>query len=129
VAILYLALFIPICISDIGSKTIPNVYLKILAYFTCIHLVQDGFPEADQQLIAALLLVGSYFLHIGMGDLKLLALLSLSFNSLGLEFVMLICVAATFHIVVSTARKRVIPQSIALAPSIFFAFATYLATR
>ena len=126
---LYLALFIPISISDISSKTIPNVYLKILAYFTFFHLVQDGFPGVDRQLIAALLLAGGYLLNIGMGDLKLLALLSLGFKSLGMEFLMLICIAATFHIVVSTARSRVIPQSIALAPSIFFAFATYLATR
>jgi hypothetical protein len=59
----------------------------------------------------------------------LLTILILTFNCQILTVLTLIAIAAMVHIVISTARYRAFPQSIPLAPAIFFGFLTYLATR
>lgn len=70
-----------------------------------------------------------FFIGIGMGDLKLLALIILTLQVTPLYFFGLILLAATVHIVISMTWHRVVPTKIALAPSIFIGLATYLATR
>jgi hypothetical protein len=55
--------------------------------------------------------------------------LILTFNCQILTMLTLIAIAAMVHIVISTARYGAVPQSIPLAPAIFFGFLTYLATR
>ena len=127
VALFILAL--PICIADLSTFVIPNIYTKILFYLTLIHLSLFGFgPLRDVvvSLVALLLLV---LIGIGMGDVKLLAsiLLTHSFNAT--EYIAYVFLMGMVHIVILTGIHRAIPSKIALAPSIFIGLATYLATR
>jgi len=127
VALFILAL--PICIADLSTFVIPNIYTKILFYLTLIHLSLFGFgPLRDVvvSLVALLLLV---LIGIGMGDVKLLAsiLLTHSFNAT--EYFAFILLMGMVHIVILTGIHRAIPSKIALAPSIFIGLATYLAAR
>lgn len=127
VALFILAL--PICIADLSTFVIPNIYTKILFYLTLIHLSLFGFgPLRDVvvSLVALLLLV---LIGIGMGDVKLLAsiLLTHSFNAT--QYIAYVFLMGMVHIVILTGIHRAIPSKIALAPSIFIGLATYLATR
>jgi Flp pilus assembly protein protease CpaA len=127
VALFILAL--PICIADLSTFVIPNIYTKILFYLTLIHLSLFGFgPLRDVvvSLVALLLLV---LIGIGMGDVKLLAsiLLTHSFNAT--EYIAYVFLMGMVHIVILTVIDRAFPSKIALAPSIFIGLATYLATR
>ena len=127
VALFILAL--PICIADLSTFVIPNIYTKILFYLTLIHLSLFGFgPLRDVvvSLVALLLLV---LIGIGMGDMKLLAsiLLTHSFNAT--QYIAYVFLMGMVHIVILTVIDRVIPSKIALAPSIFIGLATYLAAR
>ena len=122
-------LALPICIADLSTFVIPNIYTKILFYLTLIHLSLFGFgPLRDVvvSLVALLLLV---LIGIGMGDVKLLAsiLLTHSFNAT--EYIAYVFLMGMVHIVILTGIHRAIPSKIALAPSIFIGLATYLATR
>ncbi len=127
VALFILAL--PICIADLSTFVIPNIYTKILFYLTLIHLSLFGFgPLRDVvvSLVALLLLV---LIGIGMGDVKLLAsiLLTHSFNAT--EYIAYVFLMGLLHIVILTGFHRAIPSKIPLAPSIFIGLATYLAAR
>jgi Flp pilus assembly protein protease CpaA len=127
VALFVLAL--PICIADLSTFVIPNIYTKILFYLTLIHLSLFGFGnlgDVDVSLAALLLLI---LIGIGMGDVKLLALILLSHIFNAPEYIAYVFLLGLLHIVILTGIHRAIPSKIALAPSIFIGLATYLAAR
>ena len=127
VALFILAL--PICIADLSTFVIPNIYTKILFYLTLIHLSLFGLgPLRDVvvSLVALLLLV---LIGIGMGDVKLLALILLTHSFNASEYIAYVFLMGMVHILILTAIDRAIPSKIALAPSIFIGLATYLAAR
>jgi len=127
VALFVLAL--PICIADLSTFVIPNIYTKILFYLTLIHLSLFGFGQLRDVVVSLAALLLLVLIGIGMGDVKLLAsiLLTHSFNTT--EYIAYVFLMGMVHIVILTAIDRAIPSKIALAPSIFIGLATYLATR
>ena len=122
-------LSIPICISDMTSYIIPNIYTKILLYVAFLHITLFGFGSLRELLVSTALLVSLVFFGIGMGDIKLLGLILITHPYSAIDFVASILVLATVHILVLTAFRRGIPSKIPLAPSIFLSFLSYLATR
>ena len=123
------ALALPICIADLSTFVIPNIYTKILFYLTLIHLTLFGFGQLRDVVVSLAALLLLVLIGIGMGDVKLLAsiLLTHSFNTT--EYIAYVFLMGMVRIVILTAIDRAIPSKIALAPSIFIALATYLATR
>ena len=123
------ALALPICIADLSTFIIPNIYTKILFYLTLIHLSLFGFGQLRDVVVSLAALLLLVLIGIGMGDVKLLAsiLLTHSFNTT--EYIAYVFLMGMVRIVILTAIDRAIPSKIALAPSIFIALATYLATR
>jgi len=119
---------IPITVADLRNHVIPNIYLKVLSCFMLISFIVNGLPRSDVYLPCLLMVTVFLVFKVGMGDIKLLAILILTFNCQILAVLTLMAIAAMVHIVISTARNRTVPHSIPLAPAIFFAFTTYLAT-
>ena len=119
---------IPITIADLRNHVIPNIYLKVLSCFMLISFIVNGLPRSDVYLPCLLMVTVFLVFKVGMGDIKLLTILILTFNCQIFALLTLMAIASTVHIVISTARNRAVPQSIPLAPAIFFAFTTYLAT-
>jgi len=127
--IVFSLFLIPIMVSDLRNHVVPNIYVKILAYLMFVSFVINGLPRAGV-FLACLLMVTVFLLtRVGMGDIKLLTILVLTFSCQILPFLTLVSTAAIAHIVISTVRFRAVPLSIPLAPAIFFGFTTYLATR
>lgn len=124
---------LPIIISDLHRKKIPNIYLTYTAVFIFPFLVLHGLGRLDRLLICLVCILSLTFLHLGMGDIKLLWLITLALNpndtSDFLALHLLILLTASFHILLITASKRAFPLHIPLAPSIFIGLALYLAAR
>jgi len=124
---------LPIMVRDLTSQRIPNIYLKLLAIPTCLFLIVDGIGAMLKLLTFFFVLVLAVLLGIGMGDIKLLALSFMIFNSQMnfsiLSFLSLLFASAFAHLLIQTLLARQLPQRIALAPSIFLAFALYFAAR
>lgn len=120
-------LAVPIAIADIKEFKIPNIYLKVLALFGAPFLLTDGLGKISNLLTIFVSLMLLYILGIGMGDVKLLAIIAVSLNSTWNSFelgnLMLITLFASVHLVIVTLHKRSIPCKIPLAPSIFLALA------
>jgi Flp pilus assembly protein protease CpaA len=120
-------------VRDLYSQRIPNIYLKVLAVPTFLFLIVDGIGPLLNLLILFLVLVSAIFLGVGMGDVKLLALSFMIFNSQMnfsiLVFLSLLFTCAFAHLLIHGLVTRQMPQRIALAPSIFLAFALYFAAR
>ena len=123
------ALALPICIADLSTFVIPNIYSKILFYLTLIHLTFFGFGQLSDLVVSLVLLLLLLLIGIGMGDVKLLALILLTHSFHSTEYIAYVFLMAMVHIVILTGIHRVIPSKIALAPSIFIGLATYLAAR
>ena len=123
----------PIMVRDLYSQRIPNIYLKVLAVLTFFFLIVDGIGPLLNLLILFLVLVSAIFLGVGMGDVKLLALSFMIFNSQMnfsiLVFLSLLFTCAFAQLLIHGLVTRQMPQRIALAPSIFLAFALYFAAR
>lgn len=123
----------PISIRDMNTQTIPNVYLKFLAALTAVYLFIDGFGNMANLLAGFIALCLLVAFRVGMGDVKLIALTMLIVNS-QMDFsvmryfpILLICVLA--HLLIQGLVNWQLPERIALAPSIFLAFALYLSAR
>ena len=127
VALVILAL--PICIADLSTFVIPNIYTKILFYLTLIHLSLFGFGQLRDVVVSLAALLLLVLIGIGMGDVKLLALILLSHSFNAPEYIAYVFLLGLLHIVILTGIHRAIPSKIALAPSIFIGLATYLAAR
>jgi len=123
----------PIMVRDLYSQRIPNIYLKVLGVPTFLFLIVDGIGPLLNLLILFLVLVSAIYLGVGMGDVKLLALSFMIFNSQMnfsiLVFLSLLFTCAFAHLLIHGLVTRQMPQRIALAPSIFLAFALYFAAR
>jgi hypothetical protein len=124
-----LLLALPICIADLNLFVIPNIYTKLLFYVATLDVVLWGFGSIHQVIISMVALSGLVVLGLGMGDIKLLALIFITHTYPAFEFIGIIFLIAAVHIVVLIVIKRVIPSKIPLAPSIFFGLLTYMATR
>lgn len=127
--VLFLIAMMPIVIADFRHHVIPNVYLKILAACLCISWIIHGFPQPKFNawcLLVSCLLVMARF---GMGDVKLLVILLLTFQPQIALFAAFLAFFSVVHILMSSVRNRAIPASLPLAPAIFSALVTYLATR
>ena len=122
-------LAIPVCIADISSFLIPNIYTKILFYVSLMHIIFYGIGGVREVLLAVAILSLLLFFGTGMGDIKLLTLIILTHSSNILNFLGFVFFLAIVHIVVLAGIHRRIPTKIPLAPSIFIGLATYLATR
>lgn len=120
-------LALPIAIADIKEFKIPNIYLKVLALFCAPFLLVDGLGKISHLLTIFVSLLLLHVLGIGMGDVKLLAIIAVSLNSTVDSFelgnFMLISLFAFTHLFIVTLYKRSIPCKIPLAPSIFLALA------
>ena len=123
------ALALPICIADLSTFVIPNIYTKILFYLALIHLTLFGFGDLGDIAISLSILLLLILLGIGMGDVKLLALILLTRSFNAPEYIAYVFLMGLLHIVILTGIHRAIPSKIALAPSIFIGLATYLAAR
>jgi Flp pilus assembly protein protease CpaA len=124
-----IALALPICIADLSTFVIPNIYTKILFYLTLIHLSLFGFGQLRDVAISLSMLLLLILVGIGMGDVKLLALILLTHSFNATEYFAFVLLMGMVHIVILTGIHRAIPSKIALAPSIFIGLATYLAAR
>jgi Flp pilus assembly protein protease CpaA len=118
---------IPICIADMRSFIIPNIYMKVLSYVGLMHLSIFGIGHLQDIFVSIAALVCLEFFRIGMGDIKLLGLILITHSYNALEFLGAILLVASVHIVVLTGIHRKIPSKIPLAPSIFVGLLTYLA--
>jgi Flp pilus assembly protein protease CpaA len=123
----------PISIRDMNTRTIPNVYLKFLAVLTAVYLFIDGFGNMANLLVGFIALCLLVAFRVGMGDVKLIGLTMLIVNS-QMDFsvmryfpILLICALA--HLLIQGLVNWQLPERIALAPSIFLAFALYLSAR
>ena len=118
---------------DLASQRIPNIYLKVLTIPTCLFLIVDGTGPLLNLLVNFLVLVLGIFLGVGMGDVKLLAISVMIFNSQMnfsiLIFLAILLAGTSAHLLMHSLVARQMPQRIALAPSIFLAFALYFAAR
>jgi len=120
-------------VCDLSAQRIPNIYLKVLVVPTSLFLILDGFGPVLNLLGFFLVLVAAILLGIGMGDIKLLSISLMIFNSQMnfsiLVFLSTLLASALAHLLIHSLVERQLPQRIALAPSIFLAFALYFAAR
>jgi Flp pilus assembly protein protease CpaA len=123
------ALALPICIADLSTFVIPNIYTKILFYLALIQLTLFGFGQLRDDVVSLVALLLLILTGIGMGDVKLLALILLTHSFNAPEYIAYVFLMGMVHILILTAIDRAIPSKIALAPSIFIGLATYLAAR
>ena len=122
-------LAIPVCIADISSFAIPNIYSKILFYVALTHISFFGIGRVRELVLPLAILLVLLFFGTGMGDIKLMTLIVVTHASNAMDFLGFVFLMAILHIVVLTGIHRRIPTKIPLAPSIFIGIATYLATK
>lgn len=117
------AFALPICLADIKEFKIPNIYLKALALFAAFFVFVSGVGKISNLLIILFCLIPLGLLGIGMGDLKLLALVAISLNStiysIDQRYLYFIALIAAAHLLFVTTLRRSVPSKIPLAPSIF----------
>ena len=124
-----LLLAIPMCVADCSSFVIPNIYNKILFIFAAVHLSIYGFGDLKKVAFSASLLIVLLIFKVGMGDIKLLAIILITHSFSAVDYLGYVFLLAMVHIVVIAGISREIPSKIAMAPSIFVGLTTYLATR
>ena len=124
-----LLLAVPMCVADCGSFLIPNVYNKILFLFAAVHLLIFGFGDLKKVAFSGVILVVLLIFKVGMGDIKLLALILITHSFSAVDYLGYVFLLAMVHIVVIAGFSREIPSKIPMAPSIFVGLTTYLATR
>jgi hypothetical protein len=117
------------CVADCSAFVIPNVYNKILFLFAAVHLSIYGFGDLKKVSFSAFLLVVLLIFKVGMGDIKLLALILITHSFSAVDYLGYVFLLAMVHIVVIAGISREIPSKIPMAPSIFVGLTTYLATR
>ncbi len=122
-------LAIPVCIADISSFAIPNIYSKILFYVALTHISFFGIGRVRELVLPLVILLVLLFFGTGMGDIKLMTLIVVTHASNAMDFIGFVFLMAIVHIVVLAGIHRRIPTKIPLAPSIFIGIATYLATK
>jgi Flp pilus assembly protein protease CpaA len=124
---------IPISLADIKSYSIPNIYLIWLSVLCMPHVLMQGPGPVPRILFVFAILAVLHLCGLGMGDVKLLAIVALMLNSdprtiffnLGFSII----VSAVIYAIAQTLWNRQLPRKIPLAPSIFIGLTLYLATR
>jgi len=128
----FLIAALPISLADLRTFTIPNIYLGWLSLLCVPYLLLHGFGPISKLVVVALILACLYLIGLGMGDVKLMAIISLSLNSdIQSHFsylAFLILLSASCYAIVKTLWNQELPRRIPLAPSIFVGLALYLAT-
>jgi Flp pilus assembly protein protease CpaA len=123
---------LPISLADIRTLTIPKVYLWWISLACVPYLFLNGFGPLTNLFVVMLALASLSLLGLGMGDVKLLSIISLVFNSYGASnfsyLALLMLLSASCYVIVKTLRDCRLPGSIPLAPSIFMGLALYLAS-
>lgn len=127
-----LAIFaIPICISDLRYRRIPNIYLIFMLYF--IFALRLFLPVKSIAVIsgAALIAILLYRVGMGAGDAKLLVITALALNLPNFGALLLLAmslyVAAILQIILMWLYSAQLPKSIPLAFAIFSGSVLYLA--
>ena len=124
-----IAILLYISIVDLRFHRIPNLALALLTPFAFIYFVVGDSIWLDQLIwtaFFAVLLLGLWrFCDLGMGDVKLLALLSLLVVPANmasyLTFVSCLSIGILIHLAVSRSVMKAWKSHIPLAPSISFA--------
>ena len=118
-------LAVPIVISDLRYRRIPNIYLILLFYCAGIERVIFGVQSWPVLALAtAIAVIVVFLLEVGMGDAKLFIVLAL-----GLNFSTLSQFTASMQILTTCIFSAKFPRSIAMAPAIIFGTTLYLAAR
>ena len=130
--ILFLAA-IPISLADSKSFKIPNVYLWLLFLGLAPFIAVNGLGSISRLVTSFLIALTLHLCGMGMGDVKLLLLIVLAFNSdrefSSLTFFSYLLGVATIHVLILTLKNQMMVRNLPLAPSIFVGLALYLATR
>lgn len=128
--LLFVAL--PISLADIKTLTIPNVYLWWLSLTCAPYLLLHGLGPIARLVGVILILAALSFLGLGMGDVKLMTIISILVNSDKAGsfslLALLIILSASSYAIIEALRNHRFPHTIPLAPSIFTGVALYLAT-
>ena len=125
----FLIAALPICLADIKSYSIPNIYLIWLSFLCTPYLLVHGLGPVSRILLAFTILAILHLCGLGMGDVKLLAIVALLLNSdqrssvLNLGFSISLC--AVVYAITQTLWNRELPRKIPLAPSIFIGLTLY----
>ena len=72
---------IPISLADIKSYSIPNIYLIWLSVLCMPHVLMQGLGPVPRILFVFAILAVLHLCGLGMGDVKLLAIVALMLNS------------------------------------------------
>ena len=124
---------IPISLADTKSFKIPNVYLWLLFLGLAPFIAVNGLGSISRLVSTFLIVLTLYLCGMGMGDVKLLCLIVLAFNSdrqfSSLIFFSYLLGVATIHVLILTLKNQMMVRKLPLAPSIFVGLALYLATR
>ena len=130
--ILFLAA-IPISLADSKSFKIPNVYLWLLFLGLAPFIAVNGLGSISRLVSSFLIVLTLHLCGMGMGDVKLLGLLVVAFNSdrqfSSITFFSYLLGVATIHVLILTLKNQMMVRKLPLAPSIFVGLALYLATR
>lgn len=131
--IAFAVLSLPISICDLRTFKIPNIYLLLLTYCSLPSLFIYGLGDLFQLGLVLLTLVVLHWAGMGMGDIKLIALISLLINlnsaSSFPDLAGCILAVSILHTGLVALISRNMPSRIPLAPSIFAGLFLYLATR
>jgi len=123
---------LPISLADIKTLTIPNVYLWWLSLTCAPYVLLHGLGPITNLGFVVLILIALSFLGLGMGDVKLMTIISILVNSnKAADFsllALLILLSASSYAIVKALWNRSFPHTIPLAPSIFTGVALYLAS-
>jgi Flp pilus assembly protein protease CpaA len=128
----FLIAALPISLADLRSFTIPNIYLRWLCLLCAPNLLIYGSGPISNLIVVVLILAFLSLVGVGMGDVKLIAIMSLTLNSdLQANFsylAFLMMLLASSYAIFKTLWNHELPRRIPLAPSIFAGLALYLAT-
>ena len=129
----FLIAAVPISLADIKSFSIPNIYLIWLSFLCTPYVLVHGIGPVSRILFTLTMLAIFHLCGLGMGDVKLIAIVAMMLNPdpqtafLHLGFIITLC--AVIYAITQTLWKRELPSKIPLAPSIFAGLTLYLATR
>jgi Flp pilus assembly protein protease CpaA len=128
----FLIAALPISLADLRTFTIPNIYLWWLSLLCVPYLLLHGFGPISNLVGVVLTLAFLSLVGLGMGDVKLIAIMSLFLNS-DIQanhsyLALLILLSASSFVILKSLWNHELPRRIPLAPSIFTGLALYLAT-
>lgn len=131
--IAFAVLSLPISLCDLRTFKIPNIYLLVLLYCSLPAVFIYGLGDLARLFVVLLFLILLYWMGVGMGDIKLITLISVLINlnpdSSFLDLACCVIAVSILHTGLFVVVKRAIPTRLPLAPSIFAGLFLYLATR